>query len=333
MRKLLILVSVLILATGQILLADTGSGDSAAGSLTSMPPAAPALDSPSNEATGVLNSEVGWNSTLHAASYNLQVSTVSDFNSTIADETGLTDLTFNVSGLSGSTKYYWHVSATNVAGTSDYSGTWDFTTDASLSVTLISFSAEIVDAGILIQWATESETENLGFILERNLCETESQNWQVIATYQTHAELTGQGNTSSRTEYTFTDVAVQSKATYQYRLSDVSTTGEVNIYDIIQVSMPDSPEITELDPPFPNPFNPQTKINYQLSDDSHVEVTVFDLMGRTVQILVNGQQSAGSYNLYWNGQDNTGNPMASGTYFILLKTAGEIKTQKAVLLR
>ena len=333
MRKVIILLSVLILTNGQMLLADTGSGDSAAGSFTSMPPSAPALDTPADGTTNVLSSDVTWNTTTHAASYNLQVSTVSDFASTITDETGLTETTYTVPGLSGNVQYYWHVSATNVAGTGDYSGTWDFTTDASLPVELSLFSAEPVNTGILIQWTTESETENIGFILERNSCQTDNQNWQIIASYQTHDALKGQGNTSTRIEYTFTDITAQSNESYQYRLSDVNTEGKVHIYDVVEVSMPDAPEMTKLDPPFPNPFNPQTKINYQLSEAGHVEITVFDLMGRTVQTLVNGQQSAGSYNLYWHGRDEAGNQMASGTYLILLKTTGEVKTQKTVLLR
>lgn len=333
MRRGFIILSVLILANCRILLADTGSGDSAAGSLTSQPPAAPALDSPANGATGVTSSQVGWNSIDHAASYNLQVSEVSNFTSTITDETGLTGTTCIVPGLSGNVQYFWHVSATNVAGTSSYSTTWDFETDASLPVTLSSFSAETVSDGILIQWTTESETDNLGFILERNACRTDNQSWQIIASYLTHAELTGQGNTSAHTDYSFTDETVQSGQIYQYRLSDVNTGGDVHIYDVIHVSMPEAPEMTVLEPPFPNPFNPQTKINYQLSDAGHVEISVFDLMGRTVRTLVNGHQSAGSYTLYWHGQDKVGNQMASGTYLILLKTVNEVKMQKAVLLR
>ena len=333
MQKLVIVLSILILTTGQMVIADSGSAESAAGSLTSNPPSAPTLDSPSDGATGVMSSNVTWNTTLHAATYNLQVSTVSNFSSTITDESGLTEITYTVSGLSGGIQYFWHVSATNVSGTSDYSGTWDFTTDPSLPVTLSSFSAEPVNTGVLIEWTTESETDNLGFILERSTSLEDHPVWQVIASHRTHDELSGQGNTSVRTDYAFTDVTAEPGSTYQYRLSDVDTNGKVHIYDIIQIALPGAPEMTTLDPPFPNPFNPQTKIMYHLSNAGHVEINVFDLMGRKVKTLFNEYQSAGSYTLYWHGQDNTGNQMASGAYLIMLKTAEEVKNQKVILLQ
>jgi len=211
MRKV-ILLSLLLLVPGRLLLAETASGESDAGSLTSMPPAAPTLSSPADGATGVLSSDVTWNSVTHTATYNLQVSTVSDFNTTHTDESGLTETTYTVPGLTAGVQYFWHVSATNVAGTSDYSATWDFTTDASLPVTLSLFSAEAVPEGVRLTWVTESEIDNLGFILER--AETSESNWQPLASYQTHTALEGQGNTSSQTHYTFTDAAAQPGSVY-----------------------------------------------------------------------------------------------------------------------
>ncbi|MBN2103813.1 T9SS type A sorting domain-containing protein [bacterium] len=331
-KSIIFLFVVLILTTEHTILADTGSGVSSAGSLTSMPPAAPTLDSPANGATDVLSSDVTWNSVDHAASYNLQVSTVSNFSSTLADESGLTGTTYTVPGLSGAVTYFWHVSGTNVSGTGDYSGTWQFTTDASLPVTLSSFSAKPVPCGILIQWTTESETDNLGFILERASSFNNGSGWIIIASYQTQDALKGQGNTSQRTDYSFLDETIQPGQIYTYRLSDVNTRGDVNIYDMIRIDLPDAPEMTVLDQPFPNPFNPQTKISYHLSKPGFVEINIFDLIGRKVETLTNENQQAGSYTLYWYGQDRAGNPMASGTYLIVLKTDSEIRKQKAVLM-
>ncbi len=329
-RKLSFLFIFLLFTSGRLLLAETASGESDAGSLTSMPPAAPALNSPADGATGVMSSDVAWNSVTHAASYTLQVSTVSDFNTTHTDESGLTETTYTVPGLAGSVQYFWHVSATNVAGTSDYSEAWDFTTDASLPVTLSLFSAEAVPQGVRLTWVTESETDNLGFILERN--ESSETGWQPLASYQTHTALAGQGNTSSQTHYTFTDKAALPGSLYRYRLSDVSITGDVHIYDVIQIALADAPGLTTLEAPFPNPFNPQTKINYALSKSDHVKITVYDLTGRKVATLLDAFQAAGSYNVYWHGQDQSGRQMASGTYLVVLHTSNTVKKQKAVLL-
>lgn len=330
-RNLSFLFMFLLFTSGRLLLAETASGESAAGSLTSMPPAAPTLNSPADGATGIMSSDVTWNSVTHAASYNLQVATVSDFNPTHTDETGITATTYTVPGLAGGAQYFWHVSADNVAGAGDYSETWDFTTDASLPVTLSLFSAEAVPEGVRLTWVTESETDNLGFILER--AEASKTGWQPLASYLTHAALKGQGNTSSQTHYTFTDAAALPGSLYRYRLSDVSIDGNVHIYDIIQITLTETPDFTTLDAPFPNPFNPRTRINYTLSKSDHVKISVYDLTGRKVTVLLDVFQSAGSYNVYWHGQNHSGRQLASGAYLIVLHTSNAVKKHKAVLLR
>ena len=89
----------------------------------------------------------------------------------------------------------------------------------------------------------------------------------------------------------------------------------------------------QLHPPFPNPFNPQTRIGYELAESGPVEMVVYDLLGRKVQSLVNQNQSVGSYNIYWQGNDRLGEKVATGTYLIVLKTEAGVRVQKAVMLR
>ncbi|MBN1550904.1 choice-of-anchor D domain-containing protein, partial [bacterium] len=204
--------------------------------------------------------------------------------------------------------------------------------DASLPVILSSFSAESVAGDVLIQWLTESEVNNLGFILERAVQESPLQ-WDEIASYQTHSELQGQGNTSSQTEYQFNDENVQPGVTYSYRLSDVSTKGDVNILDVISVTLDNLPEETAFLPAFPNPFNPQTKISYQLAESGRVEIAVYDLLGRKVSMLLNEEQRAGSYNIYWHGKDDAGRQTATGTYILQLIAGDVVKSQKVLLMR
>ncbi|NQT24521.1 T9SS type A sorting domain-containing protein [candidate division KSB1 bacterium] len=205
------------------------------------------------------------------------------------------------------------------------------TSDNSLPVELAMFSAEAVQDGILLKWTTESEVNNVGFILERKSAET---GWQTIASYQTHNALIGQGNTSSRTEYGFVDEDVQPSVTCFYRLSDVDIQGNVTIDDVITITLDELPGLTELLPAFPNPFNPQTKIQYTLSENVDVTLSVVDMQGRTVQTIIKGQQQiAGSYSVHWNGKDHSGRLASSGTYLLVLR-AGQIqKTQKVMMVR
>lgn len=207
------------------------------------------------------------------------------------------------------------------------------TSDQSLPVGLLSFAATAEGGRVTLCWITECEVNNLGFILGR--CEKSRQNWQEIASYKTHSALRGQGNTSTRTEYRFTDEDVHQGLTYAYSLSDVDIQGKVTLRDIIEITLETAhPQETKLDPPFPNPANPGTKISYHLCENTEICLDVVDLLGRTVcKLLTCIKQSAGSYTIYWNGKNDNGRFSPSGIYFIILRAVGSIRSQKIILLR
>ena len=98
------------------------------------------------------------------------------------------------------------------------------------------------------------------------------------------------------------------------------------------------PNTTQLFPNFPNPFNPETWIPYQLANDSNVQVSIYDTRGMLVRILALGHQSAGYYTsrnraAYWDGRNGIGEPVASGVYFYQLKTDNITPTRKMVILK
>ena len=94
------------------------------------------------------------------------------------------------------------------------------------------------------------------------------------------------------------------------------------------------PETTTLSPAYPNPFNPETRISYKLSEGAQVTLKVVDLMGRTVQTIVTGEyQIAGSYSTYWNSKTDLGHLASSGMYLLVLNAGSIITTQKAMLIR
>ena len=93
-------------------------------------PSSPLLSSPTNGAMGIsLNPNLSWSASSGATTYRLQVSTSSGFSTTVYDNSTITSTSQTISGLSNSTIYYWRVSASNSAGTSNYSSSWSFTTD------------------------------------------------------------------------------------------------------------------------------------------------------------------------------------------------------------
>ena len=88
------------------------------------------------------------------------------------------------------------------------------------------------------------------------------------------------------------------------------------------------PESFKLYANYPNPFNPETTINYQLIMNGMVTLNVYDPLGREVAMLVNEERPAGTYSVQWNA---TG--FSSGTYFYRLIAGGFAETRKMILLR
>lgn len=83
----------------------------------------------------------------------------------------------------------------------------------------------------------------------------------------------------------------------------------------------------------PNPFNPVTVVSYDLPNAGDVKISVFNIIGQHITDLVNVYQEAGSYQVSWDGKDNTGASVASGVYFYRIKTDQFSDTKKMVLLK
>jgi hypothetical protein len=84
---------------------------------------------------------------------------------------------------------------------------------------------------------------------------------------------------------------------------------------------------------YPNPFNPTTQIKYDLPEDAMVTITIYDMMGRQINTLVSGQQTAGYNIVQWNATNILGESVSAGMYFYTLQ-AGEFRqTKKMVLLK
>ncbi|MBC8376809.1 MAG: T9SS type A sorting domain-containing protein [FCB group bacterium] len=93
------------------------------------------------------------------------------------------------------------------------------------------------------------------------------------------------------------------------------------------------PEDYDLLQNYPNPFNPSTTISYALPVLSEVSIDVYDVRGQTVSSLISTQQTAGYYEIIWNGLDDSGNQVSAGMYFCKLHAEGFSKTVKLVYLK
>ncbi|MFQ5420862.1 MAG: FlgD immunoglobulin-like domain containing protein, partial [Anaerolineae bacterium] len=84
---------------------------------------------------------------------------------------------------------------------------------------------------------------------------------------------------------------------------------------------------------YPNPFNPSTTIAYSLPQAGEVKITIFDLLGREVRNLVQEHKPAGRYSALWDGRDNAGLLLSSGTYFYRLKAGEAAQTRRMLFLK
>jgi flagellar hook assembly protein FlgD len=84
---------------------------------------------------------------------------------------------------------------------------------------------------------------------------------------------------------------------------------------------------------FPNPFNPETTLRYQLAKRSNVTMEVFNMLGQKVRTLVNDVQSTGVYAVTWNARSDDDRPVASGVYLCRLRADESSAVRKLVLVR
>jgi len=93
------------------------------------------------------------------------------------------------------------------------------------------------------------------------------------------------------------------------------------------------PEIFTLFPNYPNPFNPETTLHYNLHEQFHVEIMIYDLMGREIKSLVNEYQTAGIKSVVWDASNENSQQVSAGVYLYQIRAGQNIQTRKLVLLK
>ncbi len=218
--------------------------------------------------------------------------------------------------------------------------------DQGLPVFLNSFQARVQDGEVVLRWETASEMNNQGFEIWRS--DGNEENYRLIADYQTHPALQGAGNSNQSLQYEYRDALVRMNETYYYRLADVDFNGNRTFHGPLRVKVVETdidlldqtglPRNYQLSPAYPNPFNPVTRLRFAIpphsrSEMEYVRLLVFDNLGRKVKTLYEGNLAPGYYQTRWDGRSDTGRPMASGTYYILLLAEYQRLSQKVVLLK
>ncbi len=93
------------------------------------------------------------------------------------------------------------------------------------------------------------------------------------------------------------------------------------------------PETFALGKNYPNPFNPVTMIPYQLPEESHVHLVIYNARGQLIRTLIDGMKQAGRYTVKWNGRDDNGTRVSSGVYFVRMQAGSFKQNQKMVFIQ
>lgn len=83
----------------------------------------------------------------------------------------------------------------------------------------------------------------------------------------------------------------------------------------------------------PNPFNPTTTIRFEILQEGHVTLGIYDVSGRPVRTLVEGRRDARVHEVSWDGTDDAGRLVAGGVYFCRLAAGAFAEVRKTVLLK
>jgi flagellar hook assembly protein FlgD len=84
---------------------------------------------------------------------------------------------------------------------------------------------------------------------------------------------------------------------------------------------------------YPNPFNPETSIAFDLANEEHVSIDIYNIKGQKVKTLANDRFGVGSHSIVWNGKDDSGKNVGSGIYFYNMKSGKYTSTRKMILMK
>jgi len=194
--------------------------------------------------------------------------------------------------------------------------------DVSLPVELVSFTSWRDNPDVILEWKTASEVENYGFDIERKHSGTNK--WFTIGFVE------GNGSVTTTSEYSYTDRAVSQLSELKYRLKQLDYSGSYEYSPEVSVSDDDPllPFEYKLYNNFPNPFNPETTIRYEIMQAGLTNLIIYDMLGREVELLVDEYQPAGGYELIFNASD-----YSAGVYFCRIRAGNYSLIIKLLLVK
>jgi hypothetical protein len=197
----------------------------------------------------------------------------------ITNSSATTDLVFQAGG---------YALTTDVGADITGNGTWNSLLGSPLPVQLTGFTAVARNRAAEINWSTETETNSMGFDIERRQVGGQAASWAKVGFVK------GAGVSSAKKDYSFVDAGL-APGRYSYRIKMVDNDGTSSHSSAAEVEVGLAARIFSLGDNYPNPFNPSTKIEFSVPEDGIATLKVFNMLGQEVATLFNGQAEAGRY--------------------------------------
>jgi len=172
------------------------------------------------------------------------------------------------------------------------------------------FNASVNGDKILLKWRTITEINNSGWEIERNYPQININNWHNIGFVK------GAGNSQVEKNYLFRDIVTSKKC--RYRLKQIDYNGTLKYSEVVSVETNIDNLNYSLSQNYPNPFNPSTKINIFLPVSAHVELIIYNVLGKVVRKIIDNRMEAGNSEFnFLSGE------MPGGIYFYKVRANGE----------
>ena len=208
------------------------------------------------------------------------------------------------------------------------------TGEENLPVTLTSFTAQAVGVRVHLAWHTESEQAFSHF----EVLKASSADLSAAVVLDVVPGAPGGHSTRPR-DYSYDDDDVSEGSEYWYGLVAVDLDGTRESFGPVHVQVgegkegPPQARRPRLTQNAPNPFNPHTTIGFVLEEGGDVELTVYDTTGRRLRSLVSGVRAPGIHRTVWDGRDERGVEVPSGTYLYRIATETGTETRRMLLLK
>ncbi|MHC1737539.1 MAG: T9SS type A sorting domain-containing protein [Ignavibacteriaceae bacterium] len=188
-----------------------------------------------------------------------------------------------------------------------------------IPVELTSFTAGVNGSDVTLSWTTATETNNLGFEIERR---------DENSLFKKIGFISGAGTTAEECAYSYEDNLTES-GKYYYRLKQLDFDGGFEYSNEIEV-LNDKPATLNLSQNYPNPFNPSTVIRYEIPESGNVTLKLYDISGMEIATLVNQEKEPGAYEYTLSASVLK---LSSGVYFYKLQSNGFTSIKKLVLMK